>query len=120
MHSASLFDGLTHYLLLLKECVVEVVARDLAVHRVERTTVEAAIRARACRIDRSSGMCERRPSEHLSDAVARPAKSECLQPPGFCLRERKMRRSLWWHHSSALARALVCGFEGRESTSAED
>jgi len=46
MHSASRFEGLTHYLLPLKECVVEVVARDLAVHRVEGTTVEAAVRAR--------------------------------------------------------------------------
>jgi hypothetical protein len=46
MHSAALFEGLTHYVLPLKECVVEVVARDLTVHRVEGTTVEAAARAR--------------------------------------------------------------------------
>lgn len=46
MHSASLFEGLSHYVLPLKECVVEVVARDLAVHRVEGTTSEAALRAR--------------------------------------------------------------------------
>lgn len=45
MHSASTFEGLTHYVLPLKECVVEVVARDLAVHRVEGTTAEAAVRA---------------------------------------------------------------------------
>ncbi len=46
MHSASLLEGLTHYVLPLKECVVEVVARDLAVLRVEGATAEAAVRAR--------------------------------------------------------------------------
>lgn len=46
MHRASLFESLTHYVLPLKECVVEVAARDLAVHRVGGTTVEAAVRAR--------------------------------------------------------------------------
>lgn len=47
MHSAARFESLTHYLLPLKECVVELVARDLAVHRIGGTTVEAAVRARA-------------------------------------------------------------------------
>lgn len=47
MHHAARCDGLKHYLLPLKECVVEVVARDLVVHRFEGTTVEAAVRARA-------------------------------------------------------------------------
>lgn len=47
MHSASLFEGLTHYVLRLKECLVEVVARDLVVLRLEGTTVEAAVRALA-------------------------------------------------------------------------
>lgn len=47
MHSASFFEGLTHYVLLLKECLVEVVARDLVVLRIEGTTVEAAVRALA-------------------------------------------------------------------------
>ena len=46
MHSVSLFESLTHYLLALKECIVEVVARDLVVHRIESTTVDAAVRAR--------------------------------------------------------------------------
>jgi hypothetical protein len=46
MHSAALFDGLTHYVLPLKECVVEVVARGLAVQRVAGTTVEAAVQSR--------------------------------------------------------------------------
>jgi hypothetical protein len=45
-HSASLFEGLTHYVLPLKECVVEVVAREVAVRRVEGTTAEAVLRAR--------------------------------------------------------------------------
>lgn len=47
MHNASLFEDLTHYVLLLKECVVEVVARDLVVTRVDGTTAEAAVRALA-------------------------------------------------------------------------
>ena len=47
MHSASRFANLTHYLLPLKECVVEVVARDLVVHRIGGTTAEAAVRARS-------------------------------------------------------------------------
>ena len=46
IHSASLFEGLTHYVVPLKECVVEVVAREVAVHRVEGTTVAAATRTR--------------------------------------------------------------------------
>ncbi len=46
MPRGSLFESLTHYLLPLKECVVEVVARDLEVHRIGGTTVEAAVRAR--------------------------------------------------------------------------
>ncbi len=45
MHRSSIFEYLTHYVLPLKECVVEVVARDLAVHRIEDTTAEAAVRA---------------------------------------------------------------------------
>ena len=32
-HSASLFEGLTHYVIPLKECVVEVIAREVAVRR---------------------------------------------------------------------------------------
>jgi hypothetical protein len=46
MHRASLFDGLTHYALPLKECVVEVVASEMAVQRVAGTTAEAAVQSR--------------------------------------------------------------------------
>lgn len=45
LHGSSLFQGLTHHFLPLKECVVEVVARDVTARRVEGTTAEAAVRA---------------------------------------------------------------------------
>ncbi len=45
-HRTARFEGLTHYVLPLKECVVEVVARDLTVRRFEGTTAEAAVQAR--------------------------------------------------------------------------
>jgi hypothetical protein len=45
LHSASLFEGFTHYILRLKECIVEVVAREVTVHRVGGTTAEAALQA---------------------------------------------------------------------------
>ena len=41
-HDSSHFERLTHYIVLLKECVVEVVAEEISVHRFEGTTLEAA------------------------------------------------------------------------------
>ncbi len=45
-HSSTLFEGLTHYVILLKECVVEVVAGAVEVRRVAGTTLEAAVQIR--------------------------------------------------------------------------
>jgi hypothetical protein len=45
-HNPSLFEGLTHYVLPLKECVVEVVARAVVVRRVDGTTEAAAAQVR--------------------------------------------------------------------------
>lgn len=45
LHRASLFEGLTHYVLRLKEGVVEVVAREVAAQRADGTTLEAAVSA---------------------------------------------------------------------------
>ena len=42
----SLFEGLTHYVLRLKECIVEVVARTVVVRRVDGTTEAAAAQVR--------------------------------------------------------------------------
>ena len=44
-HDPSRFDGLTHHVVLLKECVVEVVAEGLSILRFEGTTVDAAVAA---------------------------------------------------------------------------
>lgn len=41
-HDPSRFAGLTHHILLLKECVTEVVAQEVAVRRVDGATLEAA------------------------------------------------------------------------------
>jgi hypothetical protein len=45
-HNPSLFEGLMHYVLRLKECVVEVVARTVVVRRVDDATEAAAAQAR--------------------------------------------------------------------------
>lgn len=45
LHHSSLFEGLTHHVLPLKECVVEVLAREVTAQRVDGTTLEAAVRA---------------------------------------------------------------------------
>ena len=45
-HDPLLFEDLTHFVVPLKECVVEVVASTLAVRRAEGTTAEAAAGAR--------------------------------------------------------------------------
>lgn len=45
LHRPSRFEDLIHYLLPLKECVVEVVASDVTAQRAEGTTAEAAVRA---------------------------------------------------------------------------
>jgi hypothetical protein len=44
-HDRSRFDGLTHHVILLKECVVEVVAEALSILRFEGTTLDAAVAA---------------------------------------------------------------------------
>ncbi len=44
-HDPSRFDGLTHHVVPLKECVVEVVAEGLSILRLEGTTVDAAVAA---------------------------------------------------------------------------
>lgn len=44
-HQASRFGRLQHHVLLTKECVAEVVAEDVAVSRVEGTTLNAAATA---------------------------------------------------------------------------
>lgn len=44
-HDPSRFDGLTHHVVLLKECVVEVVAEELSILRLEGTTLDAAVAA---------------------------------------------------------------------------
>lgn len=44
-HGSSRLAGLVHYVIVLKECVVEVIARGVAVQRVDGTTAEAALRA---------------------------------------------------------------------------
>ena len=44
-HDPSRFDGLTHHVVLLRECVVEVVAEGLSILRFEGTTVDAAVAA---------------------------------------------------------------------------
>ena len=44
-HDPSRFDDLTHHVVLLKECVVEVVAMAVAVSRFEGTTADAATAA---------------------------------------------------------------------------
>ena len=40
-HDASRFDSLTHHVVLLKECVVEVVAQSFSIQRSEGTTLHA-------------------------------------------------------------------------------
>lgn len=44
-HDPSRFDGLTHHVVLLKECVVEVVAEEPSILRLEGTTLDAAVAA---------------------------------------------------------------------------
>ena len=44
-HDPSRFNGLTHYLIRLKECVAEVVAETIAVRRIEGTTLGAVTAA---------------------------------------------------------------------------
>lgn len=41
-HDPARFERLAHHIDLLKECVAEVVAEEISVHRVEGTTLEAA------------------------------------------------------------------------------
>jgi hypothetical protein len=44
-HDPSRFDGLTHHIVLLKECVVEVVAGSLSIVRFDGTTLDATVAA---------------------------------------------------------------------------
>lgn len=44
-HDPSRFRGLSHHVVLLKECVVEVVAESLSIQRVGGTTLDAAVTA---------------------------------------------------------------------------
>ncbi len=41
LHDPSRFERLTHYVVPLKECVVEVIAAEMTVHRSEGTTLNA-------------------------------------------------------------------------------
>ncbi len=47
MHDPRRYDFLDHYIAPLKECVAEVVASQLVIHRVEGTTLQAAVNALA-------------------------------------------------------------------------